>query len=256
MKKLQYLLACLWVVLSFSACKKDDDDNNHNNANGAVFLLIDEESIDNGNQPNNFSDTAVNDQLATVGLRATLEYFKNNVGQTITLYTGQVGDEGWLAPKTIPDAWKTTGPTNNGTKNFFTPGPGLGASGSVDKEQYLDNIPDVTPLRATALAMLTGKTVYAVVYDSDIAVNYSPLKASLKGDNLGVVAFDVLNVTARTDGSSSSLPAVSIKIRSVSEVAALTPQLFSNAPVPSSSSEPFDITPPTTIPTATLVAAP
>lgn len=255
MKKLQYFLICLLVMLSISACKKDDDDDN--NANGAVFLLIDEESIDNGNEPNNFSDTAVNDQLAAVGLRTTLEYFKNNVGKTITLYTGQVGDEGWLAPKTIPDSWKTTGPTNNGTKNFFVPGPGLGASGSsVDKEQYLDDVANVTPLRAIGLAMLTGKTVYAVVYDSDITVNYSPLKASLKGDNLGIVAFDVLNVTARTDGSSSSLPAVSIKIRSVSDVAALNPQLFSNAPVPSSSSEPFDITPPSTIPSATLVAAP
>ncbi|WP_407523834.1 hypothetical protein PDL71_18065 [Lacibacter sp. MH-610] len=218
-----------------------------------VVLLIDEESIDNGNLPNNFSETDVNDQVAKIGQRQTLRYFSNNVGKTITLYTGEVGDEGWYALKTIPASWKTAGPTVNGTRNFLLAGPGLG--GGNDPEKYLDKIPDVTPLRATGIKMLTGKTVLAVVYDSDVAINFGPLYGILKGDNLGVVAFDVLETRKRTDGSSGSLPSVTIRIRSVSEVSSTTLKLFSNAPVPRSSSEPFDINPPVTVSAPVLVNA-
>lgn len=218
-----------------------------------VVLLIDEESIDNGNPPNNFSETDVNDQMAKIGQRQTLRYFSNNVGKTITLYTGEVGDEGWHALKTIPSSWKTAGPTNNGTRNFLLAGPGLG--GGNDPEKYLDKIPSVTPLRATGLKMLVGTTVLAVVYDSDVAINYSPLYGSLKGDNLGVVAFDVLEVRRRTDGSSGSLPSVTIRIRSVGEVSGTTLKLFNNAPVPRSSSEPFDINPPASVSVPVLVNA-
>lgn len=218
-----------------------------------VILLIDEESIDNSNPPNNFSETDVNDQMAKIGQRQTLRYFSNNVGKTITLYTGEVGDEGWHALKTIPSTWKTAGPTTNGTRNFLLAGTGLG--GGNDPEKYLDKIPDVTPLRATGIKMLTGKTILAVVYDSDVAINYGPLYGSLKGDNLGVVAFDVLEVRKRTDGSSGSLPSVTIRIRSVSEVSSTTLKLFSNAPVPKSSSEPFDINPPVSVSFPVLVNA-
>ena len=218
-----------------------------------VVLLIDEESIDNGNLPNNFSETDVNDQIAKIGQRQTLRYFSNNVGKTITLYTGEVGDEGWHALKTILSSWKTAGPTTNGTRNFLLAGPGLG--GGNDPEKYLDKIPNVTPLRATGLKMLTGKTVLAVVYDSDVAINYGPLNGSLKGDNLGLVAFDVLEVRRRTDGSSGSLPSVTIRIRSVSEVSSTALKLFNNAPVPRSSSEPFDINPPASASAPVLVDA-
>ena len=247
-------------ILSVATCETD---NSSDNSNGefdnlsAVFLLIDEDSIDNGNEPNNFSATDVNDQIADIGLRQTLQYFQNNVGKTIDLYTGQVGDEGWFAPKTIPNSWISTGPTNNGARNYFVPGPHLGAKiPDDDREVLLDKIPDVTPLRATGLAMLTGQTVYAVVYDSDISINYSPLLGNLQGANLGIVAFDVIRATKRTDGSTSDLPKVTIRIRNVNEVAALKLTLFSNAPVPLSSSEPFDITPPSNKPAIILVDAP
>ncbi|HMO31435.1 MAG TPA: hypothetical protein PKE63_02710 [Lacibacter sp.] len=222
--------------------------------NESVFLVIDEESIDNGNPPNNFSETDVNDQIARIGQRQTLRYFQNNVGKIITLYTGEVGDEGWHALKTIPGSWKNAGPTTNGTRNFLLAGPGLG--GGNDPEKYLDKIPDVTPLRATGLKMLTGKTVLAVVYDSDVSINYSPLNGSLKGDNLGVVAFDVLEVRRRTDGSSGSLPSVRIRIRSVTEASSARLVLFSNAPVPRSSSEPFDVNPTATVPASVFTEAP
>ncbi len=219
----------------------------------SVFLVIDEESIDNGNEPNNFSETAVNDQIAKIGQRQVLRYFKDNIGKTITLYTGEVGDEGWHALKTIPSSWKSAGPTSNGTRNFLVAGPGLG--GGNDPEKYLDKISDVTPLRATGLKMLIGQTVLAVVYDSDVSINYSPLNGSLKGDNLGIVAFDVIEVKKRTDGSSGSLPAVTIRIRDAAQASVATLKLFSNAPVPRSSSEPYDINPPASVNAAILVDA-
>lgn len=246
------------MAFSFVACTTNDDENNPGDPfdnTEAVFLLIDESSIDNGNEPNNFSDTDVNDQLAAIGLRQPLKYFQENVGKTIDLYTGQVGDEGWLALKTIPNSWISTGPANNGLKNYLTPGPGLGASGD-GPEVLLDEIPNVTPLRATGLAMLVGETVHAVVYDSDISINFSPLEGNLQGANLGVVAFDVIKATKRTDGSTSDLPRVTIRIHNANEVGALPLGLFSNAPVPQSSSEPFDIDPPANPEAVVLVPAP
>lgn len=206
-----------------------------------LFLVIDEDSIDNGNLPNNFSDTEVNDNLAEIGLRLPLRWFSDNVGREIDLFTGQIGDEGWFALKSIPASWQTVGPTNNGLRNYVLAGPGLG--GEPDRERFLDEIPDVTPLRATGLAMLAGQTICALVYDSDVSINYSPLTGSLKGDNLGLVAFDVLQATERNNGSSSDLPRMTIRVLDTA-VCDGDLYLFRNAPRPWSSSEPFDITPP------------
>jgi hypothetical protein len=95
-----------------------------------------------------------------------------------------------------------------------------------------------------------------VVYDSDVSVNYSPLKGSLKGYNLGIVAFEVLEVQERRDGSTSDLPRVTIRIRDAGAVSDLPLMLFSNAPVPRSSSEPFDVQPPVSPPAPEFVPAP
>jgi len=241
------------VVFLLLSC--DEESNTESFSNGeAVFLIIDEESIDNGNEPNNFSDVDVNDQLAEVGVRAPLRYFQDNVGKQIDLYTGEVGDEGWHALKTIPSSWVNAGPTTNGLKNYLTPGPGLGG-GEDDREVLLDKIPNVTPLRASALSMLKGKTIMALVYDSDISINYSPLNGNLMGSNLGIVAFDVLDVFERTDGSTGSLPRVLIQIRNVTEVSGLPLVLFSNAPEPESSSEPYDVAPSNAPPAISLSPA-
>ena len=247
------------VFVLLGSCISDTEDDNIEQGSidsNAVFLLIDEDSIDNGNEPNNLTDTDANDQLATIGLRDQLRYFRENVGKTIDLYTGQVGDEGWFAIKTIPNTWINSGPTNNGAQNYLAPGPGLGAPNiDDDREVLLDEIPNVTPLRATGLKMLEGSTILAVVYDSDISINYSPLAGNLTGDNLGMVAFQVLSVKERTDGSSSSLPKVSIKILNVNDVKQLDLMLFSNVPVPRSSSEPFDIKPPGSLDKPTFIMA-
>ncbi|MDX9940690.1 MAG: hypothetical protein RBS53_00570 [Bacteroidales bacterium] len=250
------------LVAGLSACTDESANPDDENINGEpfdnseiVFLLIDEDSIDNGNEPNNFSSADVNDNIADVGQRQPLKFFQENIGETIELFTGQVGDEGWFAPKTILNTWINAGPTNNGLQNYLTPGPGLGASGD-DPEVLLDEIPNVTPLRATGLAMLVGETVYAVVYDSDISINYDPIEGNLQGANLGVVAFDVIKATKRTDGSSSDLPRMTIRIRSAVEAGEMPLGLFSNAPVPESSSEPFDIDPPANPQAVELVPAP
>ncbi|MBL7767720.1 MAG: hypothetical protein JNK20_02050 [Flavipsychrobacter sp.] len=246
-----------WAPLEEVLNSSEERGNNASTSNGsaAVLLVIDEESIDNGNQPNNFSERDVNDQIATVGQRSTLRYFQSNVGKSINLYTGEVGDEGWHALKTIPNSWKTAGPTSNGSQNFLKAGPGLGG-GNDDREVLLDKIPNLTPLRATGLKMLIGQTVLAVVYDSDISINYGPLNGNLQGANLGMVALKVEQVTKRTDGSSGSLPVVKVKILSVESVKALPLKLFSNAPVPRSSSEPYDINPPATAAAVQLTTAP
>ena len=51
-----------------------DDGDGNGDGNGepdpdtaAVFVLIDEESIDNGNEPNDFTETDVNDDISEIG---------------------------------------------------------------------------------------------------------------------------------------------------------------------------------------------
>jgi hypothetical protein len=91
--------------------------------------------------------------------------------------------------------------------------------------------------------MLIGKTVCAVVYDSDISINYGPLNGSLKGATLGIVAFTVTNVVRLTGYSSSSLPKVTLTIVDADEACGATQTLFLDAPVPKSSSTVFDVKP-------------
>jgi len=253
----RYSVYSLIIFILLGSCMTgSENDNNPSSSDFVVFIVIDEDSIDNGNEPNNFSDTDVNDQIAKIGQRTQLKYFKENVGKTIELYTGEVGDEGWFALKTIPNRWINSGPTENGLQNFLVPGPGLGSPNiDDDREVLLDEIPDVTPLRATGLKMLVGYKVMAVVYDSDISINYSPLEGSLKGENLGMIAFEVMSIRERTDGSDSSLPAVSIKILDVVALSDFGKVLFSNAPVPQSSSVPFDVAPPSSTTAPILIQA-
>ena len=207
----------------------------------ATVLVIDDESIAIGAEPNSFSKRDVNGHKADIGLRAELPFFARNVGSGITLYTGEVGDEGWFALTTIPGSWDAAGPTGDGLRNYIEAGPGLGSG--ADREALLDQIPGVTPLRATGLKLLEGQAVCAVVYNGDVSVNYDPLTGSLKGENLGIVAFEVQSVTQLTGFTASSLPKVQIKILNADAVCERVLTLFEDAPEPISSSEPFDVTP-------------
>ncbi len=240
------------LVLSLGACNNDDDVTDDITDNGdfrTIFLLIDEDSIDNGNEPNDFTENEVNDGIAEIGQRETLNFFANNINEEVTLYTGQVGDEGWFALIQTPEDWDDAGPTQNGTRNYLEAGPGLGGN---EDDDLLDELPNVIPLRATSLAMLTGQRVIAIVYDSDISINYDPITGNLQGENLGIVAFEVLEVNERTDGSSSDLPSVNIRILNAAMVSASNLYLFGNPLIPESSSEPEDTTPPANIPAIVL----
>jgi probable HAF family extracellular repeat protein len=240
---------------------------------GAVLLIIDEDGIDNGlhvnknggltglitpSGPQFWTDKEVNDDIAAYGLRNVLRYFAGNHGRSITVRTGQTGDEGWFAPNCIPQKWLNSAQskTNNtcleganrdlAVNNYFFSGktPFVGAPSSWNLPQdRLDKVPHVLPLRARGLVSLEGKDVCALVYDSDISINYDhdkPLgvNGNLQGATLGIAAFRVNKVITLDKFSSSTLPQVNITILDAS-VACKNFQLF-NAPVPNSSSEPND----------------
>jgi hypothetical protein len=220
----------------------------------SVVLIIDEESIDNGNPPNFFSPRDVNDDVAEIGIRAQLRYFAEHLGTTITLYTGQMGDEGWFALTEVPASWAPAGGlagyVGNSAANPEDPpphgtGPGLGApDANGDRESLLDNVPDVTPLRAEGLKKLEGRQVCAVVYDANIGINYGPLTGNLKGANLGTVGFEVVSVTPLVGASSSSLPEVRITILDARVICTRDRLIvFTDAPKPTSLWEPFDVVP-------------
>nr|MCU0636397.1 hypothetical protein [Gemmatimonadaceae bacterium] len=159
--------------------------------------------------------------------------------------------------KQIPASWRLAGPTTNGARNFLQAGPGLGTPDAFgDPESRLDKIAGVTPLRATGLAMLRGQSVCAVVMKSNVDVNYLPLEGSLKGDTRGIAAFEIVSVTRRRNGSSTSLPVVGIRIQDATQTCAGALQLFANAPAPRSSSDPINVAPPATPPAPRFVAAP
>jgi len=215
----------------------------------AKFILIDEDSIDNDDEPftnqgcgqyldeTMFTSTPgcgefdnsdpisplddntaypVNDDLANPGVRNELRFFDANPGEIIELQVGHITDEGWYAPQIIPQSWVDTGPTDDGIRNFvgvmqmpggpLVPGDGLGVGG--DPEALLDNIPDVRPIRYEGVLGLLGMDLCAVVYDSDISINFlnpnppgGVEDGNLQGANLGIVAFRVLQVLPFGDDS-------------------------------------------------------
>jgi len=227
------------------------------------FLIIDEDAIDNGLHFNNtggmitpggpqfFTEYQVNDDIASETQRNVLRYFHSNIGRTITIKSGQTGDEGWFAPNCIPAKWISSYSSTDNTcmmgseqqiaiRNFL----GLNGTGAIPSQQRLDKIPHVRPLRALGLNKLVGKIVYAVVYDSDISINYdhnTPLgvNGNLQGETLGVVAFRVNETRTLTGFSDSTLPEVQITILDASTFMNSNFMLL-NAPVPSSSSVPND----------------
>ena len=221
-----------------------------------VLLVIDEDSLDNGipynaaggpiipDGPNFFTEQEVNDDIASIGQRAVLRYFAANIGRTITVMTGQTGDEGWFAPTCIPQKW-LGGSSNTcidpSSPDFVTAINRFWA-GSVPQDP-LDKTPHVMPLRALGLSSLVGRNVCAVVYDSDVSINYDHgdpslgVNGNLKGATLGRVSFRVNSTSTLNNFSSSTLPQVNITIMGVGGCGQW---LLFNAPVPESSSVPND----------------
>ena len=192
----------------------------------AVFLIIDRDSIDNGTQPNSFSDLDVNTQIAAPGLRSQLPYFAEHTNETIALYTGQVGNEGLFALTSIPDRWIDAGPTANGLQNFLEVNnntivdPGLNKA--PDSEPLLGNVTNVLPLQDEQLKKLEGDTICAVVYAGDVSVDYETKVGNLTGATLGIVSFKVVSVEELDRSNSSStittLPMLTITILDANEV--------------------------------------
>jgi hypothetical protein len=122
----------------------------------------------------------INDDIPTQGPNNWLRWstlFPGDIAVLpVPMPTGQVADEGFFALPPSPP-WSLT--------SFF--------DGTVPQNQ-LDEIANVMPLRNQDLAKLIGTTCVALVYDSDISMNFNPLKGNLQGDRLGLFAFTVLDV--------------------------------------------------------------
>jgi hypothetical protein len=86
-------------------------------------------------------------------------------------------------------------------------------------------VPNVTPLRETALTNLVGREVCAVAYDAQI--NYRI--GDLRGKTLGTVAFQVVAVTPSNDPS--LLPNVEVRILDAKSVCRGPFALLTNAEI-------------------------
>ena len=186
-----------------------------------MLLVLDRDAIDNGTAPNSFSPADVNDDIAAVGQRQPLRFFAANVGRSLTLHSGTVGNEGWFALRSVPSTWGSAGPTADGLQNYVRSGPGLGAPDLTSgwKESLLDRVSDAVPLRASGLKLLVGQSVCAIVTDEDVwPRTFQPPVLNLKGSNLGIVAFQVTGVTRFIGGTASSLPKIAITVLDASRV--------------------------------------
>lgn len=192
-------------------------------AGAQTFLLVDEDSLDNGmaaieaiafnppfcggpaGGPGN-PGVCVNDDIADPGERTALFTRPNDVTPLsgLVLPTGQVGDEGlfWF---TMPDPQQSL---QNGAmftkQEFFT------ATGAAADENNLDKIAGVMPLTAADIEGLLGDTICAVVFDGDISADLAGGHASLKGATMGVIAFEVRAVTP--DPAGSRLPLITVDV--------------------------------------------
>lgn len=194
---------------------------------GRVFLLIDEDSVDNGTksiETISFGShscgagnpaVCVNDDIADPGVRTLL--FTRDTDITpftgLTLPTGQRGDEG-LFMFSNPDPQVSV---QNGAT--FTTAEFIAAAGAAADENNLDKVDGVVPLGEADIAGLVGTTVCAVVYDSDISADVAAGFASLKGATLGVTVFTVTGIGPDPDGPQGSvLPSITVDLLASSEV--------------------------------------
>lgn len=192
----------------------------------ALLILLDRDALDHGPPPHPIPGEYVNDLIAAVGVRDQLPYFRSNVGQPLSLLGGQNGSDGWFALTSVPGTWPSEPGADDGLQNYLFAGPGLGspdAGGSRDS--LLHSVPNVQPLRSEGLRLLSGRSVCAVVYDTDLVV--ADGAASLNGPNLGVVALKVLAVD-NMDGS--EWPRVEVQILDAKTVCGGPLAAFTDAP--------------------------
>lgn len=170
------------------------------------LIIIDEDGIDNdmftieqaawGHDVE--PDYLINDDRPTEVGNPPLRWNTLFPGDIVLLPTGEVDDEGWFAlPEDTP--WSVA--------DF--------AAGTVPQDQ-LDKINDVMPIRNQDLVSMIGRTCTAVVYDSDISMNYDPINANLQGARYGLFTFTLLAVEVPGDlpeaQSSTSLFSVWVRV--------------------------------------------
>jgi hypothetical protein len=154
----------------------------------------------------------VNDDSPTKVGNPPLRWNTMFPGDIALLPGGQVDDEGLFAlPPTIRYAdSRTTNLTYAEWINAFV-------AGTLPQEQ-LDKVRDVMPIRNQDLVRLVGRTCVAVVYDSDISMNYLPIYANLQGERYGLFTFTVLAVEVPgflpEAGSSTSLYSLWVRVES------------------------------------------
>jgi hypothetical protein len=192
-----------------------------------IFLMIDEDTIDNGIKTierisfkspfcgDHDPAVCVNDDIADPGNRELL--FTRGMDITpfsgLVLPTGQIGDEG-LFMFANPDSQISL---QNGAT--FSTGEFILATGLAADENNLDKIDGVVPLNSTDIYNLLGRTVCAVVYDSDISVDVAAGFGNLKGATLGLTGFTVTAVSPHPKGG-SYLPLITVNLLSSLEVQA------------------------------------
>ena len=149
---------------------------------GRCVVVIDQETIDE--DIHTIEDAAdaypgvgpaklVNEDRPTVPATPTpwLLWNEIGVGDMVLLPSGQVDDEGWFAMPENPV----------GKKGPFSLDDFVG--GTID-EHWFDEVEDVMPLRNQDLASLVGRQCVAVVYDSEVNMNYNPIEGKLMGARL------------------------------------------------------------------------
>lgn len=183
-------VAGLFVMLSATSWRANSVSAQ---ASAPLLLLVDETAIDHGPPPHLIPSEAVNELIGKVGLREPLPYFAARIGQDITLKGGVAGNDGWFALSQVPATWASQPGAADGLENFAIAGPGLGSPNELgDRSELLMSVTGVVPLRQEGLGRLVGRTVCAIVYDTDIVVSAGPMSsASLSGINLGVIALEV-----------------------------------------------------------------
>lgn len=157
-----------------------------------LLIVIDKDSIEFGVQQYQVPPDALNDLIASVGVRDPLPFFSANVGQLFVLRSGVNGSDSWFAFQRAPIMWESHAGENDALENFALAGPGLGSPDSMgQRASLLSDIEDVVPVRIDRASLLVGKRICAVVYDQDLAMAADGSRIDLQGPNLGMVAFRV-----------------------------------------------------------------
>jgi hypothetical protein len=171
-----------------------------------VLVLIDRDSVAHTQPPNGFTTQDVNEELAAVGMRDALPYFRRNTGQTVTLRTGVGDNAGWHTLWNVPASWSSAPDEADGASNYFLAGPGLGSPEESGERARLLRDAGVAGLSAEGVQALQGRTICGIVYQGDLVP--AAAAADLSGPTVGVVAFRIDAVTTGVD----ALPNVEVSI--------------------------------------------